>query len=39
LPHIGVSVMCTTKDTLGTVFYSSGFILVPRHIVTKTKFA
>jgi len=27
-----------TKDTLGTVFYSSGSILVPRYIVAKAKF-
>jgi len=27
-----------TKDTLGTVFYSSGSIPVPRYIVAKAKF-
>jgi len=24
-----------TKDTLGTVFYSNGFIRIPRYIVAK----
>jgi len=34
----GLDAYDKTKDTLGTVFYSSGSILVPRYIVSKAKF-
>ena len=34
----GLDAYDKTKDTLGTVFYSSGSILVPRYIVAKAKF-
>jgi len=40
LCHIlfGLDAYVMTKDTLGTVFYSSGSILVPMYIVAKAKF-
>jgi len=40
LCHIlfGLDAYDKTKDTLGTVFYSSGSMLVPRYIVAKAKF-